>query len=85
MIFTLEVATNPGPRAWFVTEVRVESTAPYQPRHPWWGLWLGWWLYPLRDWREWLWTWEHSREGRWHIFLVRVAGFEFNWQRWSRK
>jgi len=82
MLVAVEISTNPGPRALFVTELRIEKGAVINPRSMWWGLWLGWWLFPLREWREWLWAFEYTNEGRWRTLMGRVVGFELNLQLW---
>lgn len=78
MIVSLEIRTNPGPIALFVAEVRFEKSRVIPPK--WWGLWLSWWLYKPKYWREWLWAWEVVREGSWRTWQVRLLGFEINWQ-----
>lgn len=85
MLLSIEIATNPGPRALFVAELRIEKKASINLRHAWWGIWLGWWLFPVRDWREWLFAWEYTNDKRWHTLMCRVVGFELNLQLWRKK
>lgn len=80
MLISVEISTNPGPYALFVVEARIEKGMIRNPRHAWWGIWLGWWFFPFREWREWLWAWEYTDDKYWHTLLVRVAGFELNLQ-----
>lgn len=85
MRITGEVMTNPGKITLFLAEIRIEKSAHAQShRFPWWGLWFGWWLYKPSHWREWLWQWEKENEGGWHTWMVRLLGFEINWQRRSK-
>jgi len=84
VLLSIEISTNPGPHALFVTELRIEKGAAVNPRSMWWGIWLGWWLFPLRDWREWLFEQEYINEGQWHTLMVRLLGFELNLQHWKK-
>lgn len=85
MRITAEVEVNPGPKALFVAEVKVEKNANITPK--WWGLCLGWWLYRgmfisrCPQWRHWLYGWEREVEGGWRTWQARLLGFEINWQR----
>lgn len=79
MIVTAEIAVNPGPKALFVAEVKVEKNANVSSK--WWGLWFGWWLYRLEFWQEWLWQWETINESGYRWWQVRIFGFEIVWQR----
>jgi hypothetical protein len=79
MIITAEIKVNPGENALFVAEVKVEKNSNVTPN--WWGLWLAWWLYPMRRWREWLWGWEVVCEGGWFTWHASLLGFEINWQK----
>lgn len=76
MKFEFEVTPNPGTNAKFVTEVRFEKNAPVWGSEDWWGLWLTFWLYPRRLWREWLWGYENSVEDRCRVLKARLCGFE---------
>lgn len=78
MIISAEIEVNPGVNALFVAEVKVEKNQNMTPN--WWGLWLAWWLYPARRWRDWLWGWEVVRDAGWFTWQMRLLGFEINWQ-----
>jgi len=80
MLIAAEISTNPGPNTLFVAELRIESCQIHNSRHAWWGLWLAWWLYKPREWRDWLYGWEYSNGEKWHTVLIRVCGFEINLQ-----
>ena len=74
-----EITINPGQITWFVAEIRLEKAAVVSTS--WWGLWFGWWLYKPSHWRDMLWEWEWRPEGPWHTWMIRILGFEINWQR----
>ena len=78
MILSAEIEVNPGENALFVAEVKLEKNVNMTPN--WWGLWVGWWLYPARLWQDWLWTWGVVRNDGWFTFQMRLLGFEINWQ-----
>ena len=75
-----EITTNPGPITWFVAEIRLEKNKAVSAIG-WWGLWFSWWLYKPSHWRDMLWEWERVREGNWRNWMIRILGFEINWQR----
>lgn len=79
MRITAELQTNPGRKILFLAELRIEKNI--QVTAKWWGLWLGWWLYKPKHWREWLWEWRIVRDGGWFTVEVRLLGFTFDWQR----
>lgn len=80
MLIAVELCTDPGPNSLFVAELRIEKCPIHNPRHAWWAIWLGWWLYPLREWRSWLYTWDYYTSDKWRTLLIRVCGFEINLQ-----
>lgn len=82
----LEFTLKPGENSLFVVQAKVErSTTIYYRKQVWWGLWVGWWLFPWRKRREWLWTWEkHDEDESWYTLTVMLLGFEVTWQ-WRRK
>lgn len=80
MLFEGEIFTNPGPNAKFFAEARIEKNERVWSFNGWWGLWLTFWLYPRRRWREWLWGYENSLEIGNRVFQVRLCGFEITWQ-----
>jgi hypothetical protein len=87
MIVSFETTVNPGEKARFLAEMRIEKSKDvYHPKgKAWWALWLGWWLLTSDRWRRWLWTWEvHDAKGMWFTWSVMVLGFEVTWQ-WRRK
>ncbi len=82
MIISVEILRNPGPNALFVAEVKLEKSAAITSNvSNWWGLWFGWWLFPARLWKHWLYGWERTNDGGWFTWQVRLLGFEINWQR----
>ena len=81
MILHTEVTVRPGENALFVAEVKLEKG--HCIGNEWWGLWLGWWLFPWREWRSWLWHVETYTGEAWFTWEVRVCGFEVTWQRKS--
>lgn len=82
MRLTTEIATNPGPKAWFVAEVVLEKSAV--PRPGYWGVHLGWWA--MRPFRDWLWEkeWDMGTDCKWSICSIRLLGFEVMWERRAR-
>ncbi len=81
MRISAEILTNPGQKTLFLAEMRIEKAGRVSAYKPWWGLWLSWWLYKPKYWREWLWEYEVVRDGGWFTWRVRLLGFEINWQR----
>lgn len=79
MHFEGEITTNPGCTTWFLAEIRLEKSKSVSAG--WWGIWFSWWLYKPAYWRDMLWHREWSREGDWHTWVIRIFGFEINWQR----
>ncbi len=81
MIITVEIMVNPGPKALFVAEVKLEKSATLRSNvSNWWGFWLSWWLYRGRWKHYWLYGWENSDSGGWRTRQARLLGFEINWQ-----
>lgn len=79
MVFEFELATCPGPRTLFLVEMRLERHQ--RNAYDAWMLWLTWWMFRPKYWRDWLWDYESSDDGTWRVWKVRFLGFEFCWQR----
>ena len=84
MNFEFRARTNPGDVALFVAEVRMEIGRLYGTRR-WAGLWLTYWVYRPKFWRDWLWHLEGDNEGSWRTFQVRLLGFEVTLQLWRKQ
>ena len=85
MKFAFEVLTNPGDNAKFLAEMRIEKNEKVWGPDGWWGLWLTFWLYPGRRWREWLWGHTNEPEKDSHVWQVRLCGCEITWQTTAKR
>ena len=76
-----EIQTMPGEKTLLVVELRIEKDEVPVIHRGWWGIWLTFWLFKPRYWREMLWQWTWNSEERWRIRAIRLLGFEITWQR----
>lgn len=79
-----EIRTMPGEKTLLVTELRIEKDEPTNSLLSWWGLWLTFWLFKPRYWREMGWELTWNEEERWRTRAIRLLGFEITWQRKTR-
>jgi hypothetical protein len=73
------VGTSPGSKTWLITELRLEF-GQIDTGKTWAGLWLTYWVFKPKFWREWLWEFEKTNESRWRVFKVRFLGLEITLQ-----
>jgi len=83
MNFEFEIAANLPPRTLFMIEVRLRHMArsSFINGPKWWGVWVGWWFYPLHLWKTWLWKWSCNKKPGYQDWQIRFLGFETRWQR----
>lgn len=81
MLIELRLETTPGEKTLFLTEAifqygEILSHSPYK------SLWLTWWIYRPKFWKEMLWNFKNQTEDGWRVFTVELLGFELTYQSW---
>lgn len=74
-----EITVNPSPKTVFLTELRIERWK--HPAPGWWSLWLSFWVFKPKWWRDMLWDFTWVKNNNWVQREIRLLGFEITWQR----
>lgn len=75
-----EISINPGPAAWFLTQIVFEHKFPDQAGY--FACYLGWW--GLKDFKSWLWHHDFDPGDGWTLLTIRLLGFEVCWEHRKR-